>query len=90
MCTRSGFQSKTDQGWSLVRPVYGRNARQLQHLLVEQIAVVGQDCRDTGIEPGALLQGVVANAHTGDISDGIEWPGRENTDLEPEISGPWP
>ena len=55
MCTRSGFQSKTDQGWSLVRPVHGRNARQLKHLLVEQMAVVGQDRRDTGIEPGALL-----------------------------------
>jgi len=31
----------------------------------------------------------VAKAHTGDIGDGIEWAGRENTDLEPEIKDPW-
>jgi hypothetical protein len=48
-----------------------------RHLVEEQIAAMGHDGRDSGADRVALDQGDVADAHAGDVGDGVERPGRK-------------
>jgi hypothetical protein len=57
--------------------------------LVEDIAAVGKDCGDAGVEAIALLESEVTHPHSRHIGDGVVWAGREYAELETEFARAW-
>jgi hypothetical protein len=49
-----------------------------------------QDRGDAGADGIPLDQGDVADAHAGNVSDGVEWAGRQDAGRKSEVSGAAP
>ncbi len=59
-------------------------------LVLEDVAAVGDDGRDARPDVFAFDERDLADLDPGDVGDGVERPGREDADDEPEFPGPGP